>query len=255
MNEGGISATKFNPVLRFAALMFQKLQPSETPAVRDAPVVVRLDDAMRSVALDLAAGGRQRFGVALDAANGDGSAEALCCETLIGAFRRLWEADECDDVEISIGLSLALSELRQRTAARALDAAADPERPILVVALPGETHLLGAAAAAHAFEDAGRNVVYQLPATRDELCRLVMARRFQWVVLVTSGIYSRASIGEFVQYCIDGLATYSDDRLKIAMYGRFAELPGVSDYDSLALASNHLQDLIDVVPLCDRHVH
>jgi len=255
MKEGRISATQPVPVLQMTSLDAPDIQ-RDLPIVTGVdPVIVRLQDAMRSIALELVSGGRQRFTAALEAANGAARAEALCCEALVDTFRELWTTDNCDDVEMSIALALALSVLRQQTASRALEAAADSERPILVVPVPGEKHIFGAAIAAHALENAGRNVIYQIPQSRDELCRLVMARRFEWVVLVTSGIYTRSSMTDFVQYCVEGLQTYSTDRLKIGLYGRHAELPGVADGGYLDFASARLSDLLDIVPRYERAVH
>ncbi|WP_376093168.1 BLUF domain-containing protein [Roseomonas sp. CCTCC AB2023176] len=95
------------------------------------------------------------------------------------AARRIgdaWADDSCTDFDVTLAL------WRLDTAARLLSSAAashqGARRSVLVTALPGEPHAVGASLAAASLRRAGWDVVHEMPRDEEGLARLLCDRRY-----------------------------------------------------------------------------
>lgn len=114
----------------------------------------------------------------------DGGAplEQLYLELLAPAARRLgvmWESDECDFVEVTLGLGRVqrlLRELSQLFLAHA--PAGEPTGAVLLTCVPGEQHTLGLVMVGEFLLRDGWRVLVGAPWTEDDLVAMVRAEWF-----------------------------------------------------------------------------
>ena len=147
--------------------------PPTAPSARNDPAAAaaaRLAGLLRAADVDAA------FRLACTALSFCGSLEALAStllEPTARCFGDLWQADDCTDVDVSLGLIQLQAILRElgRSVPRQLPA--KPAPSVLVVPLPGESHQLGAAFDAEMLWHAGWSPRVDFPATDDALDGLV----------------------------------------------------------------------------------
>ncbi len=143
-------------------------------------------DALSQVVCDLAAKGWP--------------ADALIRGLLEPAARALgdaWLADECMDIDVTIGLGtlrVASRTLRHEVVARSYPMASDAK--VLVVAAPGEPHMLGASLMADALSEAGWPYEFAFPETDAALAS--SCRDFQPDVIVLALSDAMPRTGAFV---------------------------------------------------------
>lgn len=121
---------------------------------------------------------------------GDGLAlDALLLDLLAPAARHLgelWEADECDFVDVTVALGRLQSIARELCTRFETGSIPQPGRSILLMPCPGETHLFGLSLAASFFREAGWDVSLGANRTMGELVDLVRTEWFEVVGLSLS---------------------------------------------------------------------
>jgi len=119
--------------------------------------------------------------------------EAICLELLAPAARELgllWEEDECDFMQVTVGLCRLHQVLRELSPA--FDCEEFPEegdRRILLASYPGEQHTFGVTLVAQFLRRAGWEVTQVAPATVAEL--LVLARQNFFALVGLSVAFDR----------------------------------------------------------------
>ena len=124
-----------------------------------------------------------------------GALDMLCASLLEPAARALgdlWQADDCSEFEVTLGLA------RLQTAMRSLSSAAGRNMlatapTVLAVPQPGEAHLLGAALDAELLWQAGWHVHAEFPCTDDALVTLLADTWFDALDLSLSAAFGRDS--------------------------------------------------------------
>ena len=117
--------------------------------------------------------------------NRGASLEAVCLELLAPAARELgllWEEDECDFMQVTVGLCRLHQVLRELSPA--FDCVQFPQqghREILLAPYPGEQHTFGITLVAQFLRRAGWEVTQAAPGTVAEL--LVMTRQNSFVLI------------------------------------------------------------------------
>lgn len=113
------------------------------------------------------------------------SLELVCLELLAPAARELgllWEQDECDFMQVTVGLCRLHQVLRDISAEwRSDDAPAARERSILLAPIPGEQHTFGIMLVAQFLRRAGWDVWHEFP---DSLSDILEAVRQNWFAVV-----------------------------------------------------------------------
>ncbi|RBP11322.1 methanogenic corrinoid protein MtbC1 [Roseiarcus fermentans] len=108
---------------------------------------------------------------------------------LLGEF---WEQDICDFFEVTVGVG-RLQAFMDRLATPEPLSAADARRKVLLVSLPGETHLLGIRIVAKVLEAAGWDVTVEEQAPAEHNARTA-AREWFGVVGVTVSAEARVEL-------------------------------------------------------------
>jgi methanogenic corrinoid protein MtbC1 len=123
------------------------------------------------------------------------SLELICLDLLTPAARGLgllWEEDECDFMQVTVGLCRLHQLLRQLSPEfRNEDAERTLERRILLALCPGEQHTFGIALVAQFLRRAGWDVWQEFPATGTEILELV---RHNWFAVVGLSLGSESSV-------------------------------------------------------------
>ncbi len=122
-----------------------------------------------------------------------GTIAALCATLFEPAARELgdlWQADECSEFEVTLGLWRLQTAMR-RTDASALPAPAARMPSVLVTPQPGEPHMFGAALDAELLWRAGWDAQCEQPATDDALQRLLASTWFDALDLSLSAAFRR----------------------------------------------------------------
>ena len=122
-----------------------------------------------------------------------GSIAALCAtlfEPAARALGDLWQADDCSEFEVTLGLWRLQTAMR-RTDAGAMPAAAARMPSVLVAPQPGEPHMFGAALDAEMLWRAGWNAQCEQPATDDALQGLLAGTWFDALDLSLSAAFRR----------------------------------------------------------------
>ncbi len=105
----------------------------------------------------------------------------------------LWAADDCTDVEVTVGLGRLQQAFRQWCAAtQHWPAPSGHRRSVLVAPQPGEPHLLGAVLDAELLFRAGFEVHCEFPADDAALGALVAGTWFDAIDLTLSAVYLRS---------------------------------------------------------------
>ena len=129
--------------------------------------------------------------------------EAVCLELLAPSARELgllWEEDECDFMQVTIGLCRLHQVLRELSPA--FDA--DPDewhegRAILLVPYPGEQHTFGVTLVAQFLRRAGWTVCQECPKRVDDLIGLTRLNHFALVGLSVGCEVPSAEVAEAIR--------------------------------------------------------
>ncbi|MEO1013979.1 MAG: BLUF domain-containing protein [Pseudomonadota bacterium] len=144
------------------------------------------------------------------------------CEDVFEAFGELWAEDACADAEISIGLCALLKafrRFRERAPRPLIQPGGDR---LLVAAMPGEQHFVGAAVAAESLIGAGRRVNYALPESSDDICRMLDEGEFSGLALASSPIFSRSYRMRAIEEVLEAARRHAPGEFQIVLYGRMA---------------------------------
>jgi hypothetical protein len=135
----------------------------------------------------------------IDALRADGRSLAQLCaglfEPAARALGELWEADDCTEVQVAVGLGRL--QVALRSAGHDSPAAVVPQIPssmphaVLVAPSPLEHHVLGSAMASELFLRAGWEVSCEYPDSDAALSRLVHERWFDVLDLSLSSVFTR----------------------------------------------------------------
>jgi MerR family transcriptional regulator, light-induced transcriptional regulator len=113
--------------------------------------------------------------------------ESICLELLAPAARELgllWEEDECDFMQVTVGLCRLHQVLRELSPAFGeVECDHDPDRRILLAPCPGEQHTFGLTLVAQFLRRAGWDVWHEFPNTATDLLDLVRQTSFTVVGL------------------------------------------------------------------------
>jgi methanogenic corrinoid protein MtbC1 len=140
------------------------------------------------------------------------SLETICLELLAPAARELgllWEEDECDFMQVTVGLCRLHQVLRELSPAFGPeDCEQTADRRILLVAYPGDQHTFGITLVAQFLRRAGWDVWQEFPRTDAELMELT---RQNWFAAVGLSVGSETRLDD-VAVTIRGLREASRNR-------------------------------------------
>jgi len=169
----------------------------------------------------------------IDRVRADGRSIAELCAGLVEPAARalgdLWQADDCGEFEVTLGLAhlqIALRRISHET-----PTGAEPHRAItqavLVATSPRETHLLGSVIASELFMRAGWDVSCEFPDSDAALAQLVHDRWFDVLELSLSGAFTREHRLPAMAHAIRAVHARSrNPRLVVIVDGRlFHERP------------------------------
>lgn len=121
--------------------------------------------------------------------------ELVCLELLAPAARELgllWEEDECDFMQVTVGLCRLHQLLRMLSSEfRCDETERAPERRILLAPCPGEQHTFGITVVAQFLRRAGWDVWDEFPTTDTEIIELV---RQNWFAVVGLSLGSESQV-------------------------------------------------------------
>ncbi len=150
---------------------------ARAPDVADVEELVRLllahDTAVASAYVDAV---RHR-GASLD---------AICLQLLAPAARELglrWEQDECDFMQVTVGLCRLHQLLRELSPEFRSDEVVAPERRILLAPIPGDQHTFGIALVAQFLCRAGWDVWHEFPSADTDILEVLRQNSFAVVGL------------------------------------------------------------------------
>lgn len=207
--------------------LFRRGQPEPHVLQFHAAIEPRLADQaeLRDVALELTQGNTSLLSNMLETLEDDVAAKVGLCEQVMDTYADFWADDTCGDADIAIGLALALSTFRLHSTSTDDCLVADVDGPLLVVPVPGESHILSAVLASAMLPVSGFDVSYRPTADNRELGGLIESGSYRGVVLASSGVYSRSSRLDAIQAASDAVRRHAAD-IKIALYGRVSRLGG-----------------------------
>lgn len=123
--------------------------------------------------------------------------EAICLNLLAPAARELgllWEEDECDFMQVTVGLCRLHQILRNIAPELPAESPIPgPERGILLAAIPGEQHTFGIALVAQFLMQAGWDVWQEFPQCNNDILEIV---RHNWFTVVGLSIGSDTRLEE-----------------------------------------------------------
>jgi methanogenic corrinoid protein MtbC1 len=128
--------------------------------------------------------------------------EAVCLDLLAPSARELgllWEEDECNFMQVTVGLCRLHQVLRELSPAFDADAASEQDSGILLVSYPGDQHTFGVTLVAHFLRRAGWTVCQEYPASVVELIELTRATHFALIGLSVGCDVSSAEVSELIR--------------------------------------------------------
>ena len=181
------------------------------------------------------------------------SLEVVCLELLAPAARELgllWEQDECDFMQVTVGLCRLHQVLRDISAEwRADEAPPASERTILLAPIPGEQHTFGIMLVAQFLRRAGWDVWHEFPDTLGDMLEVV---RHNWFAVVGLSVGSDSRL-EDVAAIIRSIRSGSRNRAVGVLVGgpvlvTHPEVAGVVGAD--ATAADGRQAVIQAEHMC-----
>ena len=144
--------------------------------------------------------------------------EAVYLDLLAPAARRLgemWEADECDFVDVTMGL-WRLQEVMREIAARSppIVAAIESPKSILVASMPGDQHAFGAAIVEEIFARAGWSSELLSQPERRELLDRLSHKAFDVVALTITRDCPSSAISSLIK-AVRGISVNPDIKVLI----------------------------------------
>jgi methanogenic corrinoid protein MtbC1 len=128
------------------------------------------------------------------------SFESVCLSLLAPAARELgllWEADECDFMQVTVGLCRLHQLLRELSPAFRVDSVEPKtERNILLTPVPGDQHTFGITLVAQFLRKAGWQVWSEFAGSSEELLELV---RTHWFVAVGLSLGSETRVDDLAR--------------------------------------------------------
>ncbi|MEO0400040.1 MAG: BLUF domain-containing protein [Pseudomonadota bacterium] len=197
------------------------------PSRRVAQAPNRFDGDMRPTiaARELIGGDERAASAFLELAPATAAGAAAQCEKIAAAYLPLWQAELCDDADMTIGLSHLLRVFRRRTTSFAPAYRSLASR-FLVAPAPGEPHFFGAAFVAEFLRDKGYGVDYFLPMAEEDLVERVTTAPFEAVVIATSPVFSRTERAGDLMRLVDVMRNASaDNKLNFTIYGQAPATP------------------------------
>ncbi len=147
------------------------------------------------------------------------SLESVCLKLLAPAARELglmWENDECDFMQVTVGLCRLHQVLRDISAEwRPEEGPVSAERTILLAPIPGEQHTFGLMLVAQFMRQAGWDVWHEFP---DNLRDLLHAVRQNWFAVVGLSVGCDARLDD-VAALISSIRCASHNRSVAVMVG------------------------------------
>ena len=129
--------------------------------------------------------------------------EAVCLDLLAPAARELgllWEEDQCDFMQVTVGLCRLHQVLRELSPAFDCDGVPEQgDRGILLVPFPGEQHTFGITLVAQFLRRAGWEVMQEAPPTMVELVALTRQNFFALVGLSVGFERSREELAQAIR--------------------------------------------------------
>jgi hypothetical protein len=164
---------------------------------------------------------------------------------------KLWDADRCDDFQLSIGLARLNVQVRRMNAAAPSHHAYRPGHSVLLCAQPGESHSVGVVMSSEVFDRNGWDVTCEFPSADQSLLDTVHERWFDVLKLSQSGSLRRDSRLISLRDTIDAARVASlNPALMVVVDGRtFAETPRV--YRAVH-ADAVSCSVLDAVPIAER---
>lgn len=132
------------------------------------------------------------------------SLESVCLRLLAPAAREfglLWEEDQCDFMQVTVGLCRLHHLLRELSPEfRSETSAQTVERKILLATLPGDQHTFGITIVAQFLRKAGWEVWHEFPDTNTDIVETVRANWFAVVGLSVGAVGTGRRIDEVAQF-------------------------------------------------------
>jgi len=164
---------------------------------------------------------------------------------------KLWDAERCDDFDLSIGLTRLGVEVRRVSLAVQGDHACKSGHTILLCPQPGEQESVGAVMSSEIFDRGGWEVTCEFPVADQLLLEVLQDRWFDVLKLSQSGSLRRDSRLVSLRDTIDAARVASlNPALMVVVDGRtFAENPQV--YQAVH-ADAVSCSVLDAVPIAER---
>ena len=130
------------------------------------------------------------------------SLESVCLDLLAPSARELgllWEEDECNFMQVTVGLCRLHQVLRELSPAFDADPSSEQDRGILLVPFPGDQHTFGITLVAQFLRRAGWVVCQEYPRNVDELVSLTRGMHFALVGLSVGCEVAEADVAEAIR--------------------------------------------------------
>lgn len=210
----------FVPARMYSSWTMQLL--TQKPARRMTQTPNRFDGEMvpTVAARELAAGADRAADAFLACVPPTAASAVAQCEKIAAAYLPLWQAELCNSVDITIGLTHLLRLFRRRTASIDPGYRATPSQ-FLVAAAPDEPHFIGAALAAELLREKGFHVDLLLPRTAQDIIQCITESQADAVVLATSPVFSRAErANDFSRLATAIRKAHADCNPRVTLYGQ-----------------------------------
>ncbi|MEO1045879.1 MAG: BLUF domain-containing protein [Pseudomonadota bacterium] len=182
--------------------------------------------------------------------------EIALCDRVMRDYDHMWKRDICSELDITLGLSQLLSAFRRWRRNEPICASQPGRRPLLVVTLPGETHLVGASLAAERLMDAGRDVTIEFPSSNHALCRQLADVEYGGLTIVTSGVFAREQWADRLHSAIIAARGEMASDTRIISCGQFGlsrpDIAQTTGFDACCCSANDLPNLF-AAPSQTRH--
>ena len=176
---------------------------------------------------------------------------------------RLWDADKCNEFELTVGLARLQLEFRRVNARMPAPHSVKPNHRVLLCSQPHEPHSIAASMSSEMFNRQGWDVDCELPGDDDALNELVRANWFDVLKVSLSGSLRRDSRLASMRTTIDAARSASlNPSLIVMVDGRtFIERPqvylavhanamSVSALDAVSIAEKLLAASRSLTSLC-----
>ena len=150
------------------------------------------------------------------------SGEALLARLIEPTARKMgdaWLADECSEIDLTIGLSMLQLAAHAVRSTETTNALRNSRFSILLATAPGETHMLGTSMLCDQFTDAGWRVEMTFPRTDSELAGQVHARKPDVIDIALSDALPRHHALVRLRETIATIRAATPDKLAVVSVG------------------------------------